>query len=122
MYAIRSYYAKDLQAMIDKENGGFDLQAYDWNLYAEKLRKERYDLDESQLEPYFELFNVLENGVFFAANKLYGLTFTRTTDFPVYNPDMRVYVVKDQDRITSYNVCYTKLLRLANNVAHPRAT
>jgi len=89
--------AKDLQAMIDKENGGFELQAYDWNFYAEKLRKERYELDESQLKPYFELFNVLENGVFFAANKLYGLTFTRTTDFPVYNPDMRVYIVKDQD-------------------------
>ena len=89
--------AKDLQAMIDKENGGFKLQAYDWNFYAEKLRKERYDLDEDQLKPYFELYNVLENGVFFAANKLYGLTFTRRTDIPVYNPDMRVYEVKDQD-------------------------
>ncbi len=89
--------AQDLQKMIDKEKGGFQVQPYDWNLYAEKLRKERYDLDEEQIKPYFELFNVLENGVFYAANQLYGLTFTRRTDIPVYNPDMRVYEVKDQD-------------------------
>ncbi len=89
--------AKDLQSLIDRENGGFKLQPYDWNFYAEKLRKERYDLDEEQIKPYFELFNVLENGVFYAANQLYGLTFERRTDIPVYNPDMRVYEVKDQD-------------------------
>lgn len=89
--------AKDLQALINREKGGFDLQAYDWNMYAEKLRKERYDLDEEQIKPYFELFNVLENGVFFAANQMYGLTFNRRTDIPVYNPDMRVYEVTDQD-------------------------
>ena len=89
--------AKDLQELIDKENGGFKLQPYDWNLYAEKLRKKRYDLDEEQIKPYFELFNVLENGVFYAAGELYGLSFKRRTDIPVYNPDMRVYEVIDQD-------------------------
>jgi peptidyl-dipeptidase Dcp len=89
--------AADLQAMITKEKGGFALQPWDWNFYAEKLRKERYDLDESQIKPYFELFNVLENGVFYAANQLYGLTFKRRTDIPVYNDDMRVYTVYDKD-------------------------
>lgn len=89
--------AADLQAMINKEKGGFALQPWDWNFYAEKLRKERYDLDESQIKPYFELFNVLENGVFYAANQLYGLTFKRRTDIPVYNDDMRVYTVYDKD-------------------------
>lgn len=89
--------AADLQAMINKEKGGFELQSWDWNFYAEKLRTARYDLDESQVKPYFELFNVLENGVFYAANQLYGLTFKRRTDLPVYNDDMRVYTVYDKD-------------------------
>lgn len=89
--------AEDLQAIIDKENGGFELQPYDWNIYAEKLRKERYNLDEEQIKPYFELFNVLENGVFYAATSLYGITFLQRTDLPVYNPDMRVYEVFDKD-------------------------
>lgn len=89
--------AKDLQAIIDKEKGGFELQPYDWNIYAEKLRKERYNLDEEQLKPYFELFNVLENGVFYAATGLFGITFELRTDLPVYNPDMRVYEVFDED-------------------------
>lgn len=89
--------AKDLQALISKEKAGFELQPYDWNMYAEKLRKERYDLDEEQIKPYFELFNVLENGIFFAANQLYGLTFNQRNDIPVYNPDMRVYEVLDHD-------------------------
>ncbi len=89
--------AEDLQALIDKGKGGFQLQSWDWNFYSEKLRKERYDLHENQIKPYFELFNVLENGVFYAANQLYGLTFNRRTDIPVYQPDMRVYTVLDQD-------------------------
>jgi peptidyl-dipeptidase Dcp len=89
--------AIDLQAVIDKEKGGFELQPWDWNYYAEKVRKTRYDLDENQVKPYFELFNVLENGVFYAANQLYGLTFKRRTDLPVYNDDMRVYTVYDKD-------------------------
>jgi peptidyl-dipeptidase Dcp len=89
--------AADLQMVIDKEKGGFQLQPWDWNYYAEKVRKARYDLDENQVKPYFELFNVLENGVFYAANQLYGLTFKRRTDIPVYNDDMRVYTVYDKD-------------------------
>ncbi|HYW95698.1 MAG TPA: peptidyl-dipeptidase Dcp [Bacteroidales bacterium] len=89
--------AADLQALINKENGGFELQPWDWNYYAEKVRKARYDLNEDEIKPYFELFNVLENGVFYAANQLYGLTFTRRTDIPVYQPDMRVYTVYDKD-------------------------
>ncbi len=89
--------AADLQAVINTEKGGFQLQPWDWNYYAEKVRKSRYDLDENQVKPYFELFNVLENGVFYAANQLYGLTFKRRTDIPVYNEDMRVYTVYDKD-------------------------
>jgi peptidyl-dipeptidase Dcp len=89
--------AAELQSVINKENGGFDLQPYDWNYYAEKVRRTKYDLDENQVKPYFELFNVLENGVFYAANQLYGLTFKRRTDIPVYNSDMRVYTVYDKD-------------------------
>ena len=89
--------ANDLQSIIDKENGGFELQPYDWNIYAERLRKERYNLDEEQIKPYFELFNVLENGAFYAATRLFGITFKQRTDLPVYNPDMRVYEVFDKD-------------------------
>ncbi len=89
--------AADLQAVIDKGKGGFQLQPWDWNYYAEKVRKDRYDLDESQVKPYFEVFNVLENGVFYAANQLYGLTFKRRTDIPVYQDDMRVYTVYNND-------------------------
>ena len=87
----------DLQEVIDKERGGFELRPWDWNFYAEKVRKSRYDLDENQVKPYFELFNVLKNGVFYAANQLYGLTFKLRTDIPVYNNDMRVYTVYDKD-------------------------
>ena len=87
----------DLQKVIDKENGGFKLQPWDWNFYAEKVRKERYNLDEEQVKPYFELWNVLENGVFYAANQLYGLTFKQRDDIPVYQPDMKVYTVIDKD-------------------------
>ena len=89
--------AADLQTLINKEKGGFDLQPWDWNFYAEKVRKARYALDESQVKPYFELYNVLENGVFYAANQLYGLTFKRRTDIPVYQKDVRVYEVFDKD-------------------------
>src|ERR1035437_119378 len=89
--------AADLQAVITKENGGFQLEPWDWDHYAEKVRKARYDLDENQVKPYFELFNVLENGVFYAANQLYGLTFKQRKDIPVYQDDMRVYTVYDKD-------------------------
>jgi peptidyl-dipeptidase Dcp len=87
--------AADLQAVIDKEGGGFQLAPWDWAYYTEKVRAAKYAFDESQLKPYLELTNVYENGVFFAANQLYGLTFKRRTDLPVYHPDVRVYDVFD---------------------------
>jgi len=89
---------KDIQALIDSENGGFKLEPWDWNFYAEQVRKARYDLDESQVKPYFELNNVLENGVFYAAHQLYGLTFKERHDIPVYQSDVRVFEVFDADQ------------------------
>ncbi|MGC9157562.1 MAG: peptidyl-dipeptidase Dcp [Terracidiphilus sp.] len=86
---------QDIQALIDTQKGGFTLEPWDWDFYAEQVRKARYDLDESQVRPYFELNNVLHNGVFYAAHELYGLTFKRRTDIPVYNPDVQVYEVVD---------------------------
>jgi peptidyl-dipeptidase Dcp len=89
--------AAELQKVIDREGGGFKLAAWDWSFYTDKVRAEKYAFDESQLKPYLELWNVMENGVFFAANKLYGLTFKRRTDLPVYQDDLRVYDVFDAD-------------------------
>jgi peptidyl-dipeptidase Dcp len=89
--------AKDIQAMIDKSGGDFQLQPWDWEYYAEKVRKQKYDLDEDQIKPYFELNDVLQNGVFYAANQLYGLTFKERKDIPVYQPDVRVFEVFDAD-------------------------
>ena len=94
--------AADLQAMIDKEQAAkgepsFKLEPWDWAFYTEKVRAEKYNFDESQLKPYFELNNVLENGVFYAANQLYGLSFKKRTDLPVYHPDVTVYDVFDED-------------------------
>ena len=87
--------AADMQKLIDSQHGGFKLQPWDWQYYAEQVRKEKYDLDESQIMPYFELNNVLQNGVFLAANKLYGLTFKERHDIPVYHPDVRTFEVFD---------------------------
>jgi len=87
--------AHDNQAIIDSQHGGFQLRPWDWNYYADQVRKARYDLDDAQVKPYFELNNVLENGVFYAANQLYGLTFKERHDLPVYHPDVRVYEVFD---------------------------
>jgi len=87
----------DMQKLIDSEKGGFKLAPWDYQYYAEQVRKARYALDESQLKPYFEINNVLQNGLFFAANKLYGLTFKERKDIPVYHPDVRVFEVFDQD-------------------------
>jgi len=91
-----------IQAMIDKEQAAkgeptFALQPWDWAYYTEKVRAEKYDFDESQLKPYLEMKNVLENGVFYAAGQLYGLSFKQRTDLPVYNPDVLVYDVYDAD-------------------------
>ena len=90
--------AADIQAVIDKEGGGFKVKPWDWDHYAEKVRKARYDLDQNEVKPYFELHKVLEDGVFFAANRLYGLTFKKRTDIPVYNPDVLVYEVIDNGK------------------------
>jgi peptidyl-dipeptidase Dcp len=87
--------AKEIQAVIDAQHGGFTLEPWDWEFYSEQVRKAKYDLDEAEVRPYFELNNVLENGVFFAANQLYGITFKERHDIPVYNPDVRVFEVFD---------------------------
>ena len=89
--------AKDLQALIDRQKGGFKLQPWDWNYYSEQLRKEKFDLDENELKPYFEIGNVLKNGVMYAATQLYGITFKERKDLPVYNSDVRVFEVFDKD-------------------------
>jgi peptidyl-dipeptidase Dcp len=89
--------ATDLQAVIDAQKGGFKLQPWDWEFYAEQVRKERYDLDEGQIKPYLALNTVLQDGVFYAAGQLYGLSFKERTDVPVYNPDVRVFEVFDAD-------------------------
>ena len=87
----------DMQAMIDREKGGFQLAAWDWDFYSEKVRKARYAFDESQLKPYYELNHVLVDGVFFAATKLYGITFKERKDLPVYLPEVRIWEVTDKD-------------------------
>ncbi len=89
--------AKLIQQAIDKDGPHFDLKPWDWQRYSEKVRKARYDLDEAALKPYFELNKVLNDGVFYAANKLYGLTFKQRHDIPVYQPDVMVFEVFDQD-------------------------
>ena len=94
--------AKLIQAAIDKDTasqktGHYDLKPWDWQRYAERVRKEKYDLDDAALKPYFELHAVLEKGVFYAATQLYGITFKRRTDLPVYQPDVMVYEVFDKD-------------------------
>jgi peptidyl-dipeptidase Dcp len=89
--------ARLIQAAIDKDGEHFELKPWDWQRYAEQVRKERYDLDENALKPYFEIHKVLTDGVFYAANKLYGLTFKQRHDIPVYQPDVMVYEVFDQD-------------------------
>ena len=86
-----------MQKLIDKEGGGFKLEPWEWQYYAEEVRKADYDLDESRVRPYFELDRVLRDGVFFAANQLYGLTFKERKDIPVYQPDVRVFEVSDAD-------------------------
>jgi peptidyl-dipeptidase Dcp len=89
--------AKEIQDLIDAQNGGFKLEPWDWNFYSEQVRKAKYDLDESQIKPYFELTTVLEKGVFFAAEKMYGITFKQRKDLPVYHPDVVAYEVFDND-------------------------
>lgn len=87
----------DIQQLVDSQKAGFKATASDWDFYAEQVRKAKYDLDESQIKPYLELDNVLQNGVFYAANQLYGISFKERDDIPVYHPDVRVFEVTDID-------------------------
>ncbi|ANH80167.1 dipeptidyl carboxypeptidase [Niabella ginsenosidivorans] len=89
--------AQDIKTMKLQEKDTTALEPYDWDFYAEKVRKAKYDLDEAQVKPYFVLDSVLKNGVFFAANQLYGITFKERTDIPVYQEDVKVYEVFDKD-------------------------
>jgi peptidyl-dipeptidase Dcp len=89
--------AKDIQEVIDAQKAAFKLQAWDWDFYADQVRKAKYDLNDAEIKPYFEINNVLQNGVFFAANQLYGITFKERKDIPVYEPDVRVFEVSDVD-------------------------
>lgn len=88
--------AADLQKIMDKEGKGEKLEAWDWWYYTEKLRKEKYNLEEDEIKPYFKLENVRE-GAFAVANKLYGITLTKLDGIPVYHPDVEVFEVKDAD-------------------------
>jgi peptidyl-dipeptidase Dcp len=89
--------AADMQKIVDQEKGGFEIASWDWPFYSEKVRKARYAFDESELRPYYELNHVILDGVFFAAGKLYGLTFKERHDIPVYQSDVRVFEVYDRD-------------------------
>ncbi len=92
--AVAVREAADLQAMIDKERGGFTLEAGDWRYYTEKVRKAKFDLDDQALRPYFKLDNVVQ-GAFAVAAKLYGITFAPIPNLPVYHPEVKAYEVKD---------------------------
>ncbi|SDD33743.1 M3 family metallopeptidase [Aquimonas voraii] len=89
--------AADIQALIDSQGGGFQLQPWDWEFYAEQVRAQKYDLDPEQVKPYFELDRVLRDGVFYTLNRFYGVSFNERKDLPVYHPDVRVFDVIDSD-------------------------
>ncbi|WP_242415246.1 M3 family metallopeptidase [Sphingomonas panni] len=89
--------AAELQAQIKATGGTFELKPWDWDFYSEQVRKAKYDLNQDELKPYFEINKVLTDGVFYAANQLYGVTFRRRTDIPVYHPDVMVYEVDEAD-------------------------
>lgn len=84
----------DFQRIIDSEGGGFQLEAWDWRYYAERVRLERYDIDENEVRPYLQLDRLLE-GAFYTANRLFGITFEQRTDLPRYHPDVRTFEVKN---------------------------
>jgi peptidyl-dipeptidase Dcp len=92
--------AAELQKIIDSKGGDFNLRPYDWNYYAKFLRKKKFDLNEDSVRQYFELNDVLKNGVFYAANQLYGLTFKERDDIPVWHNGVRVFEVHDKDGST----------------------
>jgi peptidyl-dipeptidase Dcp len=104
--------AAAMQRLIDRQRGRFQLQPWDWQHYAEQVRAAQYALDEEQIKPYFELDRVLRDGVFYAAERLYGLTFRERHDLPVYHPDVRVFEVFDAD--TSLGLFYADYFKRDN--------
>ncbi|WP_337022606.1 MULTISPECIES: peptidyl-dipeptidase Dcp [unclassified Pantoea] len=105
--------ASDIQQIIEQQHHTFPLRAWDWNFYAEQVRKAKYALDESQIRPYFELNNVLEKGVFWSASQLFGIRFQQRHDLPVYHPDVNVYEIFDADD-TPLALFYTDLYKRDN--------
>ncbi|MFW5758956.1 MAG: M3 family metallopeptidase [Bacteroidota bacterium] len=103
--------AEILQEYIDKEGNDFDLAFWDWRYYAEKVRKEKFDLDESEIRPYFEINNVRE-GIFEVVEKLFGLQFVKRDDVPVYHPDATAWEVLEADGETHLGILYLDM--------HPR--
>ncbi|GGN02807.1 MULTISPECIES: M3 family metallopeptidase [Shewanella] len=89
--------AADIQAMINKTGGKFELAPWDWEFYAEKVRQEKYALDANSIRPYFEFNRVLEDGVFYTLKELYGVTLKPRPDLPVYHPDVKAYEMFDAD-------------------------
>jgi len=89
--------AADIRALAKSQGADFEVTAADWNFYADQIKKARYDLNQDELKPYFEFNKVLNDGVFYAANQLYGLTFTKRTDLPTWNADMQVFEVREAD-------------------------
>ena len=89
--------AADIQAAIDAEDGGFEIQSWDWDFYTERVRIEKYNVDTTKFKPYFELERVLQDGVFFAATKLFGITFNERHDLVAYHPEARVFEVHNED-------------------------
>lgn len=89
----------DIQQLIDAQQGGFRAQAWDWAFYAEQVRRAKFSLDESQLKPFFALDTVLQDGVFWTASQLFGITFVERFDIPVYHPDVRVWEIFDHDGV-----------------------
>ncbi|MGB8907384.1 MAG: M3 family metallopeptidase [Candidatus Cybelea sp.] len=89
--------AAEIQAQIDEGGQHFQLQPYDWNYYAQQVRRAKYNVDDNEIRPYFELNNVLQNGLFYTANQLYGITFKERHDIPVWQPDVRVFEVFDKN-------------------------
>ena len=92
--------AKEFETLAKKENASNTLTAADWNYYAEKVRKEKYDIDENEMKQYFVLDSVVENGVFDMATKLYGITFKKRSDIPVWHEDVKVYELFNEDGST----------------------
>jgi len=89
--------AAELTAAIAKDGGNYEVKPWDWYRYANRIKADRYQLDEGEVAQYFQIDKVLEDGVFFAANKLYGISFKKRTDLPTYHPDVSVYTVYDKD-------------------------